>query len=153
MKNVLVFENNQIQSIFNTLDATVIEQGKAKRGKGKLQKALIKADKEYQEELKEIREEYFEIDEKGDIVRADGEWVAKKGKDRKEGKDKIQELLDEEFKVDVLTYDTKLKAFYEKLDKDEFTTEQGKQFSDIAFDTLMDQLEEVFKNENEEENA
>lgn len=154
MKNVLVFENNQIQSIFNTLEATVIEQGKAKRGKGKLQKALIKADKEYQEELKEIREEYFEIDDKGNIVRdEDGEWVAKKGKDRKEGKDKIQELLDEEFKVDVLTYDTKLKAFYEKLDKDEFTTEQGKQFSDIAFDTLMDQLEEVFENIKEEENA
>ncbi|WP_208560633.1 DUF1617 family protein [Marinilactibacillus kalidii] len=150
----LTFQNNQIQSIFNTLDATIIEQGKARRGKGKLQKSLIEADKEYQDNLKEIREEYFEVDEQGSIVKDEkGGWLAKEGKNEKEGTDKIQELLDEELKLDVLTYDTKLKAFYDKLNEDEFTTEKGKQFSDIAFDTLMDQLEEVFENNNEEETA
>ncbi|WP_225744496.1 hypothetical protein [Marinilactibacillus sp. Marseille-P9653] len=68
MINVLVFENNQIQSIFYILEPTMIEQGRAKPGKGKLQKALIKTDKEYQEELKEISEEYFEIDDQSNIV-------------------------------------------------------------------------------------
>lgn len=150
----LEFKNNQIAQLYNTLEATVLEQGTARRGKGKLQKALIKADKEYQENKKEILEDYFEQDDKGKLVKdKDGAYVTNKGKSYTEGMEKLQELHEEEFKVDVLTYDKKLKAFYDKFSADEFTVARDKEFSDAAFDTLLDAMEDVFEKQTDKENA
>lgn len=146
MKKVLTFKNSQITALYNTLEAITFKPSMAKRGKGKLQKALIEADKELQENKTDVLEEYFEQDDKGKMIRdIDNDLIPKSGKDYKEGNDKLQELLDEEFKVDVLTYDNKLKAFYDVLTKDEYTAAEDK-FSDVAFDTLMDELENVFEN-------
>lgn len=150
----LQFKNNQLAMIYNTLEATVIKIGKAKRGKAKLQKALMEVEKEFQENRKEIIEEYFEQDDKGKLKKdKEGDMVVKSGKDYKEGLEKLKELSEEEFKVNVLTYDKRLKAFYESLEKDDYTVSQDGNFSDVAFDTIMDQLEEVFENNKEKENA
>lgn len=147
----LQFKNNQLAMIYNTLEAMVITTGIAKRGKGKLQKSLMENEKEFHENRKEIIEEYFEQDDKGKIKQdKQGDMVTKQGKSYKEGLDKLQELSDESFKVDVLTYDNKLKALYEVLNKDEYTITENSNFSDVAFDTIMDQLEEVFENNKED---
>lgn len=147
----LQFKNNQLAILYNTLEAMVITTGIAKRGKGKLQKSLMENEKEFHENRKEIIEEYFEQDDKGKVKQdKQGDMVAKQGKSYKEGLDKLKELSEESFKVDVLTYDNKLKAFYEALKKDEYTTAENSNFSDVAFDTIMDQLEEVFENTKEE---
>lgn len=147
----LKFKNNQLAMIYNTLESMVITTGIAKRGKGKLQKSLMENEKEFHENRKEIIEEYFEQDDKGKVKQdKQGDMVTKQGKSYKEGLDKLNELSEESFKVDVLTFDNKLKALYEALKKDEYKTAENSNFSDVAFDTIMDQLEEVFENTKEE---
>ncbi|MFL2076372.1 DUF1617 family protein [Marinilactibacillus psychrotolerans] len=148
----LVLENKQVVPVFNTLDAIKVAEGRVMRGKGKLQKKLVELEKEYQEDRQEILEVYFEVDEKGELKRdKQGKLITLEGKDEQDGLEKIQELLDEEVKIDVVTFDTKLKVLYEALDKDDFTTAKDKEINEMGFDTLMDVLEEVFENYKKEE--
>ncbi|API89442.1 hypothetical protein BKP56_09325 [Marinilactibacillus sp. 15R] len=150
----LVLENKQVVPVFKVLDSIKVAEGKGMRGKGKLQKKLVELEKEYQEDRKEIIKAFFKVDEDGELEKdKEGDLIPLEGKTKQEGLNAIQELLDEEVKIDIVTFDTKLKALYEALDEDKFSIAKDKEINEMGFDTLMDALEEVFTNKKEEENV
>lgn len=141
-------ENQQLAGFLEVLDKTVVEKGKVKRGKAKLFKALLKKQHEFEDDALCIHADYFEVerdrvvfDDKGRPITLDGVG----GKELAEHSELILELDKEEAVIDLVEHETKIKAFFNALECDEFESAEG--FNDIAFDTLYDKLENLYKGE------
>lgn len=150
----LKMKNKHIAPIYNALDAITVDGFKVKRGKGKLQNNLKAKHQEYQEDLTQINEKYFQKDKEGDF-KSEGNnlvWLDEYRNDyekQKEADEAFKELLDEEVIINLVEYETKIKSFYEALEKDEFTA--GEQMKDDDFELMVEMLEDAFENNKKDD--
>lgn len=149
----LTIKNKHIAPIYNVLDTITVEGFKVKRGKGKLQNNLKAKLQEYQEDLTQINEKYFQKDEKGEFKREGNNlvWLDDYRDDhlkQKEANDAVKELLEEEAIINLVEHETKIKSFYEALEQDKFTTSEA--MKDDDFEIMVEMLEEAFENKEKE---
>lgn len=138
-------KNNLVVGIYTALENIELQNGKARRGKGKLMKQLFERNKEFVEEQNELKKQYFKFDEEKNKFEEDENNVLIQLDDSKkdEAKKELEDHLDEEVEISFVEHSTKLKALYDALSNDEFTGK--KELNDIAFDNLMDALDETFE--------
>ncbi|WP_277631405.1 DUF1617 family protein [Atopococcus tabaci] len=138
-------KNNEVVPVFNFLQELELV-GQASRGRTKFNKRLEEKNKEFNEDLTEIRKDYFEVDEAGELVVKDNKFQPKEDmtdEQKKELKDRVKELEEEEVEVSFSEYSKKYEALFEALDKLDVPLKGQDAF---AYDQLMTAYEE-----NEEE--
>lgn len=113
MKKIVV-KNSAIVPIFEFLQEVTLK-GIASRGRTTFSKRLEEKQKEYNEALIELRKEYFKVDEAGELIVKDGEYIPKGDKDVKELTEKIKDLNDEDIEIHYGEYSTKYEAMFEKI--------------------------------------
>lgn len=121
-------------------------KGKASRGRTKLIKLLEAKNKEYNDDREEIRDPYFEHDDKGERVTKDNAYVLK---DSTKGADLNKELTDlakEDVVIEFTEYSEKFQALYEALNAYPYELADA----DAAlYDLVLDELENNFEKEND----
>lgn len=140
-------KNSDVVPVFNFLDEVELV-GKATRGRTKFNSRLEEKNKEYLEDLKVIRKEYFEVDEAGELkVDDDGNLTFLDNitdKDKKVLNERVLELQEETVEVSFTEYSTKYEAMFKDLDNLEIPLKGQEAY---AYDLLMTAYEE-----NEKEN-
>lgn len=138
-------KNVEVVPVFNFLQEVELV-GQASRGRTKFNKRLEEKNKEFNEDLTEIRKDYFEVDEAGELVVKDNKFQPKEDmtdEQKKELKDRVKELEEEEVEVSFSEYSKKYEALFEALDQLDVPLKGQDAF---AYDQLMTAYEE-----NEEE--
>lgn len=124
-----------IYNFLNSLELT----GKASRGRSKFIKRLEEKNKEYLEDLAELQKEYFETDEKGDLITDDkGKLTFKKDLDFEEYNTKYEDIGNEQAEIIFGEYSTKYEAMFQALDN--LDVPLSGQDAEL-YDTLMDAYE------------
>lgn len=145
MTKTIKLQNADLVPVGNFLGKLKLKK-KASRGRTKLIKLLEAKNKEYNEDREEVRDPYFEHDEKGDRVTKDNAYVLK---DPTKGADLNKELVDlakEDAVIEFTEYSDKFRALYDALNSYEYELAD----SDASlYDLLMDELENNFKKEND----
>lgn len=148
-------KNKEVVPVYEALESIIVQGRKPRRGKGKLQKQLNKKNKEYLDDLEEIRSDFFKKkeDETFEVNGNSFVWLDEYENDpkaKKQANDQIKELNEEEIGIDLVEHESKIKAFFDALEDDEFTGKEG--LRDEDFETLMELLEDAFEaNENKKE--
>lgn len=145
-------KNSEVVPVYNALENIIVE-GKARRGKGRLQKTLTAKNKEFADDLTDIRSGFFKKKDDGDFVEIDGKlvWLDKYKNDpeaKKKANEQTKELNEEVIGIDLVEHETKIKSFFTALDTDDFTAKEG--LRDEDFETLMEILENAFEDKKEE---
>lgn len=146
-------KNSEVVPVYNALENIVVEGRKPRRGKGRLQKVLTEKNKEYVVDLTDIRSDYFKKKEDGDFAENNGNlvWLDKYKNDQEtknKANDQIEELNKEVIGIDLVEHESKIKSFFDALEKDEFSGKEG--LRDEDFETLMEILENAFEDKKEE---
>jgi hypothetical protein len=145
MTKTIKLQNADLVPVGNFLGKLKLKK-KASRGRTKLIKLLEAKNKEYNEDREEVRDPYFEHNEKGDRVTKDNAYVLK---DPTKGADLNKELVDlakEDAVIEFTEYSDKFRALYDALNSYEYELAD----SDASlYDLLMDELEDNFKKEND----
>lgn len=142
-------KNSEIVPVYNALENIVVQGRKPRRGKGKLQKTLSQKNKEYLEDLEEIRADFFKKKEDG-TFEIEGDrfvWldeIENSPESKKQANEQIKELNNEEVGIGLVEHESKIKSFFDALEKDEFTGKD--ELRDEDFETLMELLEDAFEN-------
>lgn len=126
-------QNQLIVPVFQFLQEVNLK-GKASRGRTQFSKRLEEKIKEFDEALTEIRKEYFELDEDGELKVDDDKYTFKDKSKEEELNEKIQELNEEEFEIQFGEYSTKYEALFTALDNLEEELNGQKA---LAYDELM----------------
>ncbi|MGB3161540.1 MAG: DUF1617 family protein [Carnobacterium sp.] len=144
-------ENQLLLPVFTFLQNVNLKANKASRGRTQLLKRLEEKSKEFNEALTEIRKEYFEISEDGELVVVDGKYEFKDKENKvtleAELNDKVEELNKETFEIQFGEYSTKYDALFLALDNLEVEISGQEAF---AYNELMDAYE-VNEDKKEEE--
>lgn len=146
-------KNSEVVPVYQALENITVQGRKPRRGKGKLQKALNQKNKEFQEDLEEIRTDYFKKKEDG-TFEIEGDrfvWLEEIENDpeaKKQANDQTKELNEEFIGIDLVEHESKIKSFFDALENDEFTGKDG--LRDEDFETLMELLEDAFEGNNED---
>lgn len=128
---------------------TLLKEAKLKnlasRGRNKFLKRLEEKNKEFNDELTEIRKDFFQVDEKGELKSEDGQFIFKEEVDEHpELKDdlnkRVKELGEEAFEISFAEYSTKYEALFEAL---EHLDEELSGDKALAYDELMDAYETI----------
>lgn len=141
-------KNKEVVPVYQALENIIVQGRKPRRGKGKLQKVLKKKNEEYSEDLNEIRSDFFKKNEDGTFAENNGNlvWLDKYQDDqeaKKRANDQTKELNEELIGIDLVEHESKIKSFFDALEKDEFTGKEA--LRDEDFETLMELLEEAFE--------
>lgn len=142
---ILKVENQAIPRWVQFLEKTKLKP-KASRGSRQLIKRLIEKHEEYQNDLYEIRENYFLIDEDGNFKEEEGLLLYRgdiTDEQKQESVDRTNELLKEKAEVSFVEHSTKYEALFKALDGLDIPL-SGEDA--LAYDELMTAYEE-----NEEE--
>ncbi|EDP68570.1 hypothetical protein CAT7_04869 [Carnobacterium sp. AT7] len=148
-------KNSEVVPVYQALENIIVQGRKPRRGKGKLQKVLKKKNEEYSEDLNDIRSDFFKKNEDGTFAENNGNlvWLDKYKDDqeaKKKANDQTKELNEELIGIDLVEHESKIKSFFDALEKDEFTGKES--LRDEDFETLMELLEESFEaNEEKKE--
>lgn len=148
-------KNSEVVPVYQALENIIVQGRKPRRGKGKLQKVLKKKNEEYSEDLNDIRSDFFKKNEDGTFAENNGNlvWLDKFQDDqeaKKKANDQTKELNEELIGIDLVEHESKIKSFFDALEKDEFTGKES--LRDEDFETLMELLEEAFEaNEDKKE--
>lgn len=143
MKSIKL-KNNLMVPVFTLLKEAKLKN-LASRGRNKFLKRLEEKNKEFNEELTEIRKEFFQVDEEGKLKAEDGQFIFKKEVDEHpELKDdlnkRMKELGEEAFEISFAEYSTKYEALFEAL---EHLDEELSGDKALAYDELMDAYENI----------
>jgi len=141
-------KNNEVIPVYQALENITVQGHQARRGKGKLQKTLSAKNKEFTEDLDDIRSDYFKKKDSGDFVEKNGKliWLDEYEDDseaQKKASDQTKELNEEVIGIDLGEHESKIKSFFDALEKDEFTGKEA--LRDEDFETLMEILEDAFE--------
>lgn len=148
-------KNKEVVPVYQALENIIVQGRKPRRGKGKLQKVLKEKNEEYLEDLNEIRSDYFKKKEDSTFAENNGTlvWLDKYKNDqevKKKANDQTKELNEEVIGIDLVEHESKIKSFFDALEKDEFTGKDS--LRDEDFETLMELLEDAFEvNEDKKE--
>ncbi len=148
-------QNKEVVPVYQALENIIVQGRKPKRGKGKLQKVLKAKNEEYLEDLNEIRSDYFKKKEDGAFAENNSKlvWLDEYRDDQeaqKKANDQTKELNEEMIGIDLVEHESKIKSFFDSLEKDEFTAKD--ELRDEDFETLMELLEDAFEaNEDKKE--
>lgn len=124
-------------------------KNQASRGRNKFLKRLEEKHKEFNDELTEIRKDYFQVDEEGNLKSENGTFIFKEevadAESKAEMNDRLKALEDEEFEVSFAEHSTKYEALFSALAHldEELSGDKA-----VAYDELMDAYE---ANNTEEE--
>lgn len=143
MTKTIKLQNADLVPVGNFLGKLKLK-GKASRGRTKLIKLLGAKNKEYNEDREEIRDPYFEHDDKGERVIKDNAYVLK---DSTKGADLNKELValaKEEAVVEFTEYSEKFQALYDALNAYSYELADA---DATLYDLLMDELENNFEKE------
>lgn len=148
-------KNSEVVPVYQALENIVVQGRKPRRGKGKLQKVLKAKNEEYMEDLNDIRSDYFKKKEDGTFTENNGTlvWLDEYKDDqavKNKANEQTKELNEEVIGIDLVEHESKIKSFFDALEKDEFTGKES--LRDEDFETLMELLEEAFEaNEDKKE--
>lgn len=145
MTKTIKLQNADLVPVGNFLGKLKLK-GKASRGRTKLIKLLEAKNKEYNEDREEVRDPYFEHDDKGKRVTKDNAYVLK---DPTKGADLNKELVDlakEDAVIEFTEYSDKFRALYDALNAYSYELADA---DATLYDLLMDELENNFKKEND----
>lgn len=131
-------ENKSIVPVFNFLQGVNLKANKASRGRTQFSKRLEEKNKEFNEALDEIRKEYFEIDENGELIIEEDKYIYKDESQETEVNEKIKELNEEKFEIHFGEYSTKYENLFNALDNLEIELSGQDAF---AYNELMDAYE------------
>ena len=135
-------ENQLLVPVFTFLQSVNLKANKASRGRTQLLKRLEEKSKEFNEALTEIRKEYFEVDENGELVVVDDQYEFKDKENKVtlkvELNDKVEELNKEQFEILFGEYSTKYDALFLALDNLEIEISGQEAF---VYNELMDAYE------------
>lgn len=131
-------KNYLIVPVFQLLQDVGLKD-KASRGRTQFLKRLEEKNKDFNEALMEIRKEYFEVDDEGELRVEDGKYIFKDKKQEKELNEKVKELDEEEFEILFGEYSTKYEALFTALDN---LDEELRGQKALAYDELMTAYEE-----------
>lgn len=145
---VIQLKNILIVPVFNLLNEAELKN-KASRGRNKFLKRLEEKNKDFNDDLNDIRKDFFKTDSQGELVYEDGVFLFKDEVLENESKkeelsSRIMELENEEFEISFVEHSSKYKALFEALDTFDESLSGEKA---IAYDELMDAYE---KTEEEE---
>lgn len=116
--------------------------GQASRGRTKFNSRLEEKNKEFNEDLTEIRKDYFETDEGGELKTDGDKFIFLENvddNDKKVLEHRLLDLQNEEAEISFAEYSTKYEALFKALDKWE---EPLKGQEAYAYDLLMTGYEE-----------
>lgn len=128
---------------------TLLKEAKLKnlasRGRNKFLKRLEEKNKEFNEELTEIRKDFFLVDEEGKLKAEDGQFIFKEEVEEhpelKEDLNKrVKELGEETFEISFAEYSTKYEALFEAL---EHLDEELSGDKALAYDEIMEAYETI----------
>lgn len=141
-------KNSEVVPVYQALENIIVQGRKPRRGKGKLQKVLKKKNEEYSEDLNDIRSDFFKKNEDGTFAENNGNliWLDKYQDDqeaKKKANEQTKELNEEVIGIDLVEHESKIKSFFDALEKDEFTGKES--LRDEDFETLMELLEDAFE--------
>lgn len=147
-------KNSEIVPVYQALENITVQGRQSRRGKGKLQKTLTAKNKEFLEDLDEIRSDYFKKKDDGTFAEDNGKliWMDKYKDDseaQKKANEQTKELNDEIIGIDLVEHESKIKSFFDALEKDEFIGKE--ELRDEDFETLMEILEDEFTDKKKEE--
>lgn len=128
---------------------TLLKEAKLKnlasRGRNKFLKRLEEKNKEFNDELTEIRKDFFQLDEDGKLKVEEGKFIFKEEVEEyprlKEDLNKrVKELEEEIFEISFAEYSTKYEALFEALENldEELSGDKA-----LAYDELMDAYESI----------
>lgn len=140
----LEFKNYELAPVGNFLGALKLK-ARASRGRSKLLKLISDKNKEFNEELDDVRKTYYETDENGDFKTENGNRVLKKGGDTSKLDAELQELMKEKAVIDCTEYLEKFNALCQELL--DYPYELDNQVA-LIYDLLMDKLEKLEKEGN-----
>lgn len=135
-------KNNLMVPVFTLLKEAKLKN-QASRGRNKFLIRLEEKNNEFNDELTEIRKDFFQVDDEGKLKAEDGKFVFKteveKRPELKEDLNKrIIELENEKFEISFTEYSTKYEALFEAL---EHLDEELSGDKALAYDELMDAYE------------
>lgn len=145
MAKTIEFKNEELAAIANFLGDLKLKN-KPSRGRSKLIKLLASKNQEYLDERDEERMPYFKKDENGNPVVEDNKYVLE-DESKKQELDKIlKDIAAEKAVIDLTEHTEKIEALYRALENYEevMTGEDA-----LIYDTLLDQLENIFEGEDE----
>ena len=137
--SALNFKNAELVAVGNFLDSLKLK-GRASRGRTKLIKVFAEKNKEYTEDLDEIRKNYFEVDDRGELKKDGDHYIFKNEDDLPQLHKEMRDLAEEKAVIDCTEYLEKFKALYQELL--DYPYELDSQAA-LIYDVLMDQLEKT----------
>lgn len=137
--SALNFKNAELVAVGNFLDSLKLK-GRASRGRTKLIKVFAEKNKEYTEDLDEIRKNYFEVDDRGELKKDGDHYIFKNEDDLPQLQKEMSDLAEEKAVIDCTEYLEKFKALYQELL--DYPYELDSQAA-LIYDVLMDQLEKT----------
>lgn len=114
MSKTLEFKNFQVLGVTNFLIKLKLKN-LASIGRSRLVKRLTEKLKEQDEDIKQMRGDYFEKDTDGEFVVKNDKLQLIKGKKLEDANKAFEELKNTEAVVEFTEYSKKLKAFYDAL--------------------------------------
>lgn len=137
-------KNGLIVPLFQFLQKVSLKN-KASRGRNKFLKRLQEKSKEFDEALNDIKKEYFEVNDNGELVAdEDGTLTFLEGADKDELNEKVKELEEETFEIHFGEHSSKFNAMFDALD--DLDQELSGQEAHV-YNELMD----AYENNEEEE--
>lgn len=142
----LKIKNRYIIAVSNLLNEIKLKN-QASRGRNKVIDRLVEKNQDFQKDLTEIRKDYFQVGEDGNLKVKDGQFLFKEDvteEDKEVLNKRVDELQDEFFEIAFVEHSKKYEALFDALNQldDDLSGEKA-----IAYDVLLDAYEE-----NEEEN-
>jgi len=143
----------KLKNKFMVVVFTLLKEAKLKnqasRGRNKFLKRLEEKNKEFNDELTEIRKDYFQVDEEGNLKTENDRFIFKdevSDEAKTEMNDRLKALEDEEFEVSFAEHSTKYESLFSALSHldEELSGDKA-----VAYDELMDAYE---ANNTDEEN-
>lgn len=147
MTKTLEFKNDELIGIGNFLGNLKLKN-MASLGRSKLIKLIVAKNKEFQDDLNEIRDQFFIKDDDGQFKVENEKLVYKDKSQKDEANKQVNALDNEKAVIEITEYSSKLKKLYTALQNydEEFSNQDA-----VAYDIVMEAFEDAFDNQGKEE--
>lgn len=149
MTQKIIFKNFELVSVGNFLGSLKLKN-MASLGRSKLIKLIVAKNEDYQNDLNEIRNQYFEKNENGEFkTEKDSNKLVFKDESLKDEADQqIHAISDDVAVISIAEYSNKFKKLYEALQnyEGEFSNQDA-----LLYELVMDVFDQCFQEQEEEE--